>query len=437
MSDVEEDYNEDDYIIPDDPDDGKNDNDVNFEDLLIGAKNTKEIEKFAELIELERSMSNTYQYSFQSYQYMCIIYIEQKKLTKFAESFKNMVNLYDKVEYNYKMDTMREINFALTYVNDLNFLSEICRIIIDDLKDKMYENKSIARELLNTGILFCKNLITLNKVEKLGELLEEMFEIMATLDVDTDDSLRNSKLEFLVIKIQYCNSIKMTNEAKNLYFEADKLNKDKVIMDNSLSSIINEQGGRLYMMQKNYEKALEKFKMAFYNYQDCGNHEKAKIMMKYSILNSIIARNNISVVSNEEAKFYLNDPQLNSLLDLKKAYESANINLINEIWNEKIKKTETDEFIINQLNEILHEIRFNYIKMKLSAYRICRFDTIRKELGVDNEYLVSILLEISSNDSNTIKLDFTNNTVHVFDPAVDKDTIYPNINKWINKINNQ
>ena len=66
------------------------------------------------------------------------------------------------------------------------------------------------------------------------------------------------------------------------------------------------------------------------------------------------------------------------MANLKKAYESADINLINEIWNEKIKKNETDEFIINQLNEILHEIRFNYIKMKLSAYRVCKFDTLLK-----------------------------------------------------------
>lgn len=437
MSDYE-DYGDEDIIDYDENEYLENaENEINYEDIFLEASTSKDISKFNELIELEKDNSTSCDYSFKAYNVMCTIYIEQKQIEDFVICFKKLIDLYPKVEYNNKKDTMRDINFTLTCINDYDYLIDICRIVIDNLFDKMHQDKSIARELLNTGILFSKTLILLEKYDTLGELLEEMFDIMDRLNVEDDDTMKDPLLEFIVFKILYCNIKNKTNEATQLYFKAETMNKNKINMDNSLSSVINEQGGKLYMSQRNYEKALEKFKQAFYNYQESGNHEKAKTMFKYSILNSLIARNSHSVVSNEEAKLYTSDDQLSSLIDLKKAYESANINLINEIWNERIKKKETDEFIINQLNEILHEIRFNYIKIKLSAYKVCKFETLRKELGVDLEYLVSILLEIASTEVDSVKINFTKQSVYVYETMNDNELFYENINMWINKLNNQ
>ena len=439
MSDYEvEDYNENDYVDYDDYDVPHDENEINFEDMYLVACNENKEEDYKNLITMEKENSNTRNFSFGCYQKLCILYIQKKNLDAFSDSFKNLSELYSQVEPNFKSDTMREINQEMNNIHDVEFLAELCRLIIDYLFEKI-KDKLIARELLNTGILFSKNCLLTGKIEMFGDLLEEMFDIMDRIeDMNTDESLKNSKLEFLVLKIQYCNIKNRTNEAKKLYFEADSINKEKVIVDNSLSSIINEQGGKIYMGQKNYERSLEKFKQAFYNYQDSGNNEKAKVLLKYSILNSIIVRNSNNVVSIDEIKIYLEDPQISALVELKKAYESANISLINDLWNNKIKKIETDEFIIIQLNEILHEIRFNYIRMKLTAYNVCKFSTLEKELGVDREYIQSLLLEIAiTEQQESIKIDFTNHSVHYIENTQMKNEVYSNMERWINKLNNQ
>lgn len=412
---------------------------INLEDMLILAKSENDISKFKEIIELEKdNFGSQVQYSFMSYQQLCIIFIRSKDISKFSDNFSLLVNLYPKVEYSYKIDTMREIIYALSYCNDQDFSSEICRSIINILFDKIGTDKSIDRELLNTGVLFCKNLIQLGKVEELGELLEEMFDCMDRMDMREDESLSNSKLELLVLKIQFCNLKNNSKEAKQLYYEAYNMNRNKVITDNTISSIINEQGGKLYMIQRNYEKALELFKQAFYNFQSSGNNNKAKEMIKYSVLNSIIVRNSKSFVSEEEVKHYLWDKQLCAMLELKRAYESADITQINKIWNEQILKTETDQFIITQVNEILHSIRFNYIQMKLSAYQVCKFDTLCNEIGVDRDYLVSLLLEmISSDNMLNIRINFTDNCVVIKERNMNQDYSYSNINKWLVSLNNQ
>ena len=334
---------------------------LNFEDMLIDAKNDNDPHKFYELIELEKGNSTTCHFGFQAYEHLAIIYIKEKNIDEFKKVFLQITNLYSKVDYNYKSETMREIIYALSDCHDNEFSSCVCRIIIDCLFEKIGD-KSIDRELLNTGVLFSKNLLKMGKVDEFGELIEEMFDIMDRMDMTNDESLSNSKLELIVLKIQFCNLKKNNKEAKNLYYEANNLNKNKVIIDNTISSIINEQGAKIYMSQRNFEKALELFKQAFYNFQSAGNNPKAKEMIKYSVLNSRIVRNSLNFVSNEEVMHYKDDKQLQAMLNLRKAYESADIIEINKVWNNQILKLEDDEFILNMLNEILHSIRFNILE---------------------------------------------------------------------------
>jgi COP9 signalosome complex subunit 2 len=156
------------------------------------------------------------------------------------------------------------------------------------------------------------------------------------------------------------------------------LNKDIIIEEFKLSAIIYEQGGKLDMKLKNFDGALEKFKNSFTNYQKCGENLKAKLIMKYEILCSIIVRSKNTFFSAEEAKPYRDDPQLLAMLDLHDAYEQMDIDQINRIWNERISKNETDEYILENINEIYHNIRFNYVVEKLRAFRICKFETLEK-----------------------------------------------------------
>ena len=167
--------------------------------------------------------------------------------------------------------------------------------MIDTLKEK-----EVEREVLNTGVQYAKTLFSLGKTDQLGETLDELLSYFDSNIRSEDEISKSKKLELLVLKIQYCNIKRQAKESKRLYIEANRLNEHKVIADTTLSAIINEEGGKLFMSQKDYDQALENFKAAFYNYQAAGNL-RAKTLLKYAILTSIISRSRKNIVSPEEA----------------------------------------------------------------------------------------------------------------------------------------
>jgi len=195
-----------------------------------------------------------------------------------------------------------------------------------------------------------------------------------------------------------------------------------------------KKGGNCFMSQRDYDKALEKFKAAFFNYQESGNL-RAKTLLKYAYLTSIISRSR-SIVSYEEAKHYEGDMQLQAMIELQIAYEDNDINQINYIWNEKISKKEDDPFIIENLNEILHNIRFNYICAKLKAYKKCKFETLEKELSIDRGYLTSLLFEIVLSEVVKAKINLVKGVIETEDEKSNVSHLN-NYKNWIQHLTSQ
>lgn len=161
--------------------------------------------------------------------------------------------------------------------------------------------KEIGREVLNVGVKYSKILFGLGKTEQMGDALNEILDYLQRNIRSEDEMIKSSKLELLVLKIQYCNATKNPKESKRLYIEAAKLNEHKTIADPRLSAIIDEEGGKLFMSQKDYDQALEKFKSAFYLYQETGS-DRARVLLKYAYLTSIISRSRKNIVSVDEAR---------------------------------------------------------------------------------------------------------------------------------------
>lgn len=426
-------YDSDNLIIPDEEINDENDG-FNLDNQYYEAKNDKDIEKFEQLINIEND-NNTgiKEYSFKSHCQLAIIYLERKDKEKFLKNFSEYITLYPKMHQNDQTDTMNELFQIISLDNDFHY--EICLSIIDKMNELRNKDKSIEKELLTLGTRFCNTLLSLGKLTQFKEMLGEMNYLLDVITIsDIDIRSLKAKLEIIVFSIIEKNLDGEFKEASKLYYTAESLMKnEKIIPDKKLTSVINEQAGRILMSKKNYYSALERFKISFYDYQESGNQEKAKLMLKYSIINSIIVRNSLSIVSHEEIKLFKDDNRIINLMKLKDAYDSANINLINEIWN-LLKNEEKDEFILNQLNDILYEIRFNYIKMKMNSFRKLTFTSIQKDLGVDKEYVLYMLMDIASSDEN-IKINFTKEFLEIIEENTSNSLLYSTMNQWISNLN--
>jgi len=164
MSDCD-DYNDIDYN-PDEYDEMPQNDGINLEDMYIEAENSNDIEKFRQVIELEREEGISYTWTFKSLEKICLYNIKQKDLDTFTRNFEKLINTYSKVDDCYKADTVRTINFALHDLEDNDFSICVLRFMYQHLIDQQ-----IDREVLNTALQLGKILFSNGKDEELGKVI--------------------------------------------------------------------------------------------------------------------------------------------------------------------------------------------------------------------------------------------------------------------------
>lgn len=428
MSDYEEDYGDDeiDYNPDEQMDEGGNDDEINLEDNFIEAEHsTDPIGAYRTIIELEISNSSSYKWSYKSYEKLCQLYIKAKNFDEFKKALDKLFEIYSKIDDFEKQDTIRNIIFVLSDINDLKFEEQVFTEMLEQLKDK-----GLERPYMETGLQWSKILFKLNKYDELASLVPELMDFLCNLPAD--EIYKSIKLELLVMQIQLCKVENKLSEIKTLYVDATKLMQDQIFDDKRLSGIINEEGGKIDLRNFEYDKALQKFKFAFHNYEEAGNTHQAAVVLKYAFLASMITRNRSIIVSPDEAKLYSNETSLKAMVDLYTAYETMDINLINKIWNEQIKAKEKDPFILENLNEILHNIRINYISNKLQAYNVCKFETLTKEIGIDKATLIGMVMQLAKDCGVELKVNLKEGYVEMMNQ---KDKSYEdlvnNFNGWL------
>jgi hypothetical protein len=257
-------------------------------------------------------------------------------------------------------------------------------------------------------------------------------------DVDNyedKEMVKNIKLELIIMKMQILKHEGNTIDIKSLYLEANKLMIDQVFEDKFLTGIINEEGGKIAMRQKEFDKALAKFKFAFHSYRDTGNEEEAVTVLKYAFIVSLLVLDSSTIVTKEEANLYNKHKSLMNLVSLFDAYNALDIKKIIEIWNKDIIPNEKDKFIQENKDDILYNIRINYIVRKLKAFKNCKFDIIEKEIGVKNDELMGMIMNIAKNQIAKIKINFVKKQVEVIDDYSDGGMkLLRNYNNWLTKL---
>ena len=383
-----------------------NEGGVNLEDNFIEAETAPDpIEAYKMIIELEISNSDERKWSYKSYEKLCQIYIKKLDFDSFKSNFDELLKMHPKVDDMDKQDTVREIALVLNDLKNIDFEKKVFQEMIDQYKDKELE-----RDYIETSLDYAKRLFGLNEYASLSHLVPELLQYIDGLSAG--ETYKSIKLEFLVMEIQLYKEENKINEIKPIYRDCVKLMQDQTFEDKRLTAIVSEEGGKMNFRQLEFDKALQKFKLAFHNYKDSGILSASISSLKYAFLTSMMSRNQSAIVSVDEANAYKNDQSLMALVELFQAYGEMNMNLINKIWNEKIKGKEKDIFIVENLDEILHNIRLNFIINKLKSYDACKFSTLVDELGITKIEIVAMLFQLSKEQTAyDIQLNFIEDTV--------------------------
>jgi hypothetical protein len=136
---------------------------INYEDLFIEAQNACDIEKFKEIISLEKDNSeNEFEWGFKSYEQICLSFLRSKDFENFQQNLIELFNYYIKVDDCHKQDTIHTLCDQLRDINDDLFSQQVLEHMLQILTEK-----EIDREVINTGTQFAKVLFNLGKYDEL------------------------------------------------------------------------------------------------------------------------------------------------------------------------------------------------------------------------------------------------------------------------------
>jgi len=423
--DDEIDYNPEEDIPQDDEDNGG----LNLEDNFLQAENAEDqIQAYKDIIDLEISNSNEKKWAFKSYEKLSIIYLKKANLKDFEDSIQNMAANYSKVEDRDKQDTIREICTEIKLIPEKENKSKFYQIMIKYLKEE-----GIQREYFYVGVELCK-LYSLNK--QFNELKKFLPSLRQDVDKYQDkEMVKNIKLELIIMQMQIYKHEGNTIEIKSLYLEANKLMKDQVFEDKFLVAIINEEGGKIAMRQKDFNKALEKFKFAFHYYRDMGNEEEAVTVLKYAFIVSLLVPDSGATVTKEETKIYSKHKTLMNLVNLFDAFHELDIKKIANIWKKDVIANEKDKFILENKDDIFYNIRINYIVRKLKAFKNCKIDMFEKELEIKNDEVLGMIMNIAKTQLARVKINFVKKQIDVLDDSNDnKNKLLTNFGIWLSSM---
>ena len=419
------DYNPEEDMPQDDEDNGG----LNLEDNFLQAENADDqIQAYKDIIDLEISNSNEKKWAFKSYEKLAIIYLKKGNINEFEDSVKNIASTYSKVEDRDRQDTVREICTEIKLIPQNENKNKYYQIIIKYLKEE-----GIQREYFYAGVELCK-LYSVNK--QFSELKKILPSLMKDVDKYPDkEMVKNIKLELIIMQMQICKSEGNAIEIKSLYLEANKLMKDQVFEDKFLVAIINEEGGKIAMRQKDFNKALEKFKFAFHYYRDMGNEEEAVTVLKLAFIVSLLVQDSGATVTKEETKIYSKHKTLMNLVNLFDAFNELDIKKITDIWKKDVLPNEKDKVILENKDDIFYNIRMNYIIRKLRAFKNCKFEMFEKELGIKNEELLGMIMNIAKMQLAKVKINFVKQQIEIVDDSKDNMTkLFSRYRTWLNQI---
>lgn len=147
------------------------------------------------------------------------------------------------------------------------------------------------------------------------------------------------------------------------------------------------------MSEKKWAQALDDLFESFKNYLDIAD-PRAKTILKYTILASILANSKVNYATTREAKTYSQDKEIMLINELRTAFEQNDIDGILRVMNHKDSHISDDPVISMYLEDLMRSIRLKVIVSRVKPYKTVGLQHLAKQLNVSHEEVCGLLSEL-------------------------------------------
>ncbi|KAJ0396509.1 hypothetical protein ATCC90586_006595 [Pythium insidiosum] len=280
-----------------------------------------------------------------------------------------------------------------------------------EILQRFYETTlETLKEARNERLWFKTNL-------KLGNLLYEIgdFARLTKAQEDADEGVKKSSqlLEVYALQIQMYTSQKDNKKLVSIYERA--LRTKSGVTHPRIMGVIHECGGKMYLMQREWEKARVDFFESFKNYDEAGEPRRLQCL-KYLVLANMLSDSKVSVFDSQEAKPYENDKEIVAMTQLADAFLHDEVKTFERVLSRHEASIMADPFIKHYIDRLLETIRSKVLLKIVRPYR--RMDTryIARELnGVSLEEVEALLSALILDQKINARIDQRQHTLVLLD----------------------
>lgn len=270
-----------------------------------------------------------------------------------------------------------------------------------DTLEKFYQvTKSALLEAKNdrlsakTNLKLAKLWLDRKEYHRLSKLIRDLHATTAGVDGEDVAQKGTQLLEIYALEIQMYNETKNFRKLKEIYNASNSVRS--AIPHPCIMGVIKECGGKMWMGERQWNRASEDFFESFRNYDEAGSPQRIQVL-KYLVLANMLTGSEVNPFDSQETKPYKNDPQIKAMTDLVDAYQRREVHSAEKILKDNRATIMDDPFIKSYIGELLRSLRTQYLIDLIKPYTRLELSFLAKQLNVDNdeveELLISLILE--------------------------------------------
>ncbi|KAJ4485630.1 PCI domain-containing protein [Lentinula aciculospora] len=271
-----------------------------------------------------------------------------------------------------------------------------------DILEKFYQVTKTALEEAKNDRLSAKTNLKLAKLwldrkeyTRLSKLIRDLHVATGPAGDGDDQSQRGTQLlEIYALEIQMYNETRNFKKLKEIYNATN--NVRSAIPHPRIMGVIKECGGKMWMGERQWNKASEDFFESFRNYDEAGSPQRIQVL-KYLVLANMLMGSEVNPFDSQETKPYKNDPEIKAMTDLVDAYQRREVHSAEKILRESGSTIMGDSFIRAYIGELLRSLRTQYLIDLIKPYSRLELSFLAKQLNLEiqevEDLLIGLILE--------------------------------------------
>jgi len=385
------------FDYSDDPDEGNDSGSADVENMYYAAKSKREddpeqaLKEFRAIVDQEEEKGD---WGFKALkQSTKLLFLDLRRPQDALKTYTELLT-YTKsaVTRNY---SEKSINNILDYVGggksgpvDVNTLEEFYQTTKKALVEAKNERLSVK-----TNLKLAKLWLDRKEYQRLAKLIRDLHQ--STVAEGEDQAQKGTQLlEIYALEIQMYNETKNFKKLKEIYNASNSVRS--AIPHPRIMGVIKECGGKMWMGERNWNRASEDFFESFRNYDEAGSPQRIQVL-KYLVLANMLMGSEVNPFDSQETKPYKNDPQIKAMTDLVDAYQRREVHSAEKILRDNRSTIMDDPFIRLYIDELLRSLRTQYLIDLIKPYTRLELSFLAKQLNVEiddvEELLIGLILE--------------------------------------------